>query len=388
MKKNILIITSIFSGRSYSGSDRYTHEISNLLSIDNYVTICTTTSQDYVRWDSHFTEGFSYIDKIKINRFKPNYERNISKFNKNLRKLIKKKNVKSTDYEKFIIEQGPLVPKMIEYIKYNLNNFDIIIFIGYLYYPIVYGIPLCKNKSIIIPTLHDEIVAYFPIYKDLLSIDLIYSFNTPEELEVYKKIYNRVPEKYSIIGTCITLNSISIPDKSNMYGNYILYVGRVDSGKGVGQLISFFKEWKKRFNSDYKLLIAGGGGNPINSDLDIVFLGYVTEDEKYFLIKNSIFLINPSPMESFSIIIMEAWLFKKAVIVNSMSDTMKNHCLRANAGLYYTDIYDFLETLNFFIQNPIKRNMMGENGKRYVEENYSPKVILSKFEQIFSYFKL
>jgi glycosyltransferase involved in cell wall biosynthesis len=164
-------------------------------------------------------------------------------------------------------------------------------------------------------------------------------------------------------------------------------VGRVDSGKGVGQLINFFKEWKKRYNSDYKLLIAGGGGNPINSDSDIIFLGYVTEDEKYFLIKNSTFLINPSPMESFSIIIMEAWLFKKAVIVNSMSDTMKNHCLRANAGLYYTDIYDFLETLNFFIQNPNKRNMMGENGKRYVEENYSPKIILSKFEQIFSYLK-
>ena len=119
-----------------------------------------------------------------------------------------------------------------------------------MYYPIVYGIPLCKNKSIIIPTLHDEIVAYFPIYKDLLSVDLIYSFNTPEELEVYKKIYNRVPEKYSIIGTCITLNPISIPDKPNIYGNYILYVGRVDSGKGVGQLISFFKEWKKRYNYD------------------------------------------------------------------------------------------------------------------------------------------
>ncbi len=84
---------------------------------------------------------------------------------------------------------------------------------------------------------------------------------------------------------------------------------------------------------------------------------------------------------------MEAWLFKKAVIVNAMSDTMKNHCIRSNAGLYYTDISDFMETLNFFIQNPNKRSKMGENGKRYVEENYSPKVILSKFEQIFSYFK-
>ncbi len=155
MNKDILIITSIFSGKSYSGSDRYTHEIASLLSIDNHVTICTTTSQDYVRWDSHFSEGASYIDNLKIIRFKPIYERNISKFNKNLRKLIKKKNVKSSDYEKFIIEQGPHVPKMIEYIKYNVNNFDIIIFIGYLYYPIVYGIPLCKNKSIIIPTLHD-----------------------------------------------------------------------------------------------------------------------------------------------------------------------------------------------------------------------------------------
>ena len=57
MKKNILIVTSIFSGKSNSGSDKHTLEISNLLSQYHDITICTTTSQNYVNWNSPLSEG-------------------------------------------------------------------------------------------------------------------------------------------------------------------------------------------------------------------------------------------------------------------------------------------------------------------------------------------
>lgn len=385
MKKNILIVTSIFSGKSNSGSDKYTLEISNLLSLYHDITICTTTSQNYVKWDSPLLEGTEYFNRIKIVRFKPIKERNIFKFNRFMRKISKNNNLKSSEYDRFIYEQGPIVPNLIEYLKSNHKNFDIILFIGYLYYPIVYGIPICKETAIVVPTLHDESVAYFPIYNHLLSQDLIYSFNTLEELEVYKKIFNRTPDKYSIIGTCTTLNPNFLSEKKCTHQNYILYVGRVEEGKGVGALIEYFKIWKRIHPSDLKLLIVGGGGDPKNSSKDIIYIGYASEEEKYSFLKNATLLINPSPMESFSIVLMEAWLFQKPVLVNSNSDTMKNHCIRSNGGLYFQDLDSFMGTLNYLLKHPEIRKKMGENGKKYVEANYSPDIVLAKYEQIFSY---
>ena len=99
MKKNILIVTSIFSGKSNSGSDKHTLEISNLLSQYHDITICTTTSQNYVNWNSPLSEGTEYLNKIKIIRFKPLKERNIYLFNRYTEKMYKNKNLKSSDYD-------------------------------------------------------------------------------------------------------------------------------------------------------------------------------------------------------------------------------------------------------------------------------------------------
>ncbi len=122
MKKNILIVTSIFSGKSNSGSDKYTLEISNLLALNHDITICTTTSQNYVKWDSPLIEGTEYFNKIKILRFKPLKERNIFKFNRFMKKISKNKNLKSSDYDRFIYEQGPVVPNLIDYLKRHIPH--------------------------------------------------------------------------------------------------------------------------------------------------------------------------------------------------------------------------------------------------------------------------
>ena len=170
----------------------------------------------------------------------------------------------------------------------------------------------------------------------------------------------------------------------NINYKYIIYIGRIDEGKGILDLINYFKNWKINNNSEVKLILAGTGMNKYNSEIDIIFTGFINEKEKQFLIQNSILVINPSPMESFSILVMEAWMNEKAVLVNSKSETLKNHCLRSNAGLYFNDSESFEKCLNFILSNTPLLQKMGTNGKRYVEINYSPDIILEKFNHLFS----
>jgi glycosyltransferase involved in cell wall biosynthesis len=167
---------------------------------------------------------------------------------------------------------------------------------------------------------------------------------------------------------------------------YFVYLGRVDKGKGIIELIDYFLEWNQRHQNQYKLVIIGSGTldkKYINNSC-ISYLGYLSENDKLNYIKNSIALINPSSVESFSIAIMEAWLLEKPVLVNSNSEVMKGHCIRSNAGFYYSDKSIFFEILNYIIKNPITMNQLGMNGKKYVLNNFNSEIILKKFKLIFN----
>ena len=386
MKKKILILTSLFTGKSLGGTDRHTLELSKILSTEYDITICTTNSSDYITWKGDYREGESQIDNIKILRFKIEKQRNIKKFNRLYSNLIKKKYISKEDGINFIIQQGPVVNKLIKYIEQNSVYYDIILFIGYMYFPTINSIPLVKEKTVIIPALHDEPVAYFPIYKDILTDEITYAFNTIEELDLFNKIFHFIPKKNNIIGINISNNyeDNELNRFNNINYKYIIYIGRIDEGKGILDLINYFKSWKNKNNSEVKLILAGTGITKYNSEMDIIFTGFINEKEKQFLIQNSILVINPSPMESFSIVVMEAWMNEKVVLVNSKSETLKNHCLRSNAGLYFNDSESFEKSLNFILSNTILLQEMGSNGKRYVEINYSPDIILEKFNHLFS----
>lgn len=134
----------------------------------------------------------------------------------------------------------------------------------------VFGLPLVEEKSIVIPTFHDEAPAYLPIYKKVLTDRSSYSFNTPEELKVFQNILGFKPNIYSITGMNLnfdqwsgfkensnpnvnfnvsenpkTLNLSNQTKSSDSNIPFLLYVGRVDQGKGFLEMVEWFLEWKK-----------------------------------------------------------------------------------------------------------------------------------------------
>jgi glycosyltransferase involved in cell wall biosynthesis len=233
-----------------------------------------------------------------------------------------------------------------------------------------------KNKSICALTLHDEPPAYFPQFKNIYSSEIAYCFSTIEEWKTYETVFHSSPETYSIIGV-----NVDIPEVKTTQTHpnpYIVYIGRIDGGKGIEQLLEYYSYWKTLAQEVPDLVLLGGGKPPDLIPNGVHFKGFVTLEEKVSYLSNSLFLVNPSPMESFSIVLMEAWLLNKPVLVNGNCDTMKNHCLRSNGGLFFKDSESFAATANFLLQNPNIREKMSVNGNQYVKMNFSKEMIKSK----------
>ncbi|EMN91821.1 glycosyltransferase family 4 protein [Leptospira weilii] len=418
--KKIAVVSPIFSDKVSGGSEKLIFQLVELLATDFEITVLTTRSLDYITWKNSipirrknfFYEGTNHSKpirfeektsslggKYKVLQFTVEKQRNMERFNRLSKKILERPSLQNKEnINHWLIEQGPYAPELIQFIESRKSEYEIFFFVSYLYYPLVFGMPLVAEKSIIIPTFHDEPPAYLPIYKEILTDQSSYSFNTPEELNVFRNVLGYKPSTYSIIGMNLNLDRYSSDPSENIYADYhkssleknsnreetpfLLYVGRVDQGKGFLEMAEWFLEWKKNSKLPHKLKIAGKIAskipNRISEDKNIEFLGFVEEQIKFELIQNCACLINSSPLESFSIVLMEAWLKGKPALVNGRSDVLKGHCLRSNGGLFYFDRKSFFATLDFILNHPKESFEMGRNGKKYVEQNFNPKTVREK----------
>jgi glycosyltransferase involved in cell wall biosynthesis len=381
--KRLALVTSAYYPGAGGGAERHSENFANLLSENYDVTVLTTCAKNYQTWKEEYPEGEEIQDNYKILRFQ-NEGRSFL-FNSYHKNLIKTpESVTEVQFEKWQKLQGPFSEKLISYICNNKNNYDVFLFIGYLYYPVYRGLKEVKHKSVCLLTLHDEPPAYFPSFRKVFTGDSSYCFNTPEEFYLFQKIFQFIPDNYSIVG--MSIEDIKIQSNSKTE-DYFLYLGRIDEGKGIGELLENFLYWKSKTDFSSRLILAGGGdfkslwkkylqNNEYKDSVE--YLGFINENEKARILSSSIALILPSRFESFSIACMESWIQERPVIVNSHSLTLKAHLGRSRGGLYYSDREDFSAILDYLIQNQTVASKMGANGRKYVLLNYNKNLIKEK----------
>ena len=64
------------------------------------------------------------------------------------------------------------------------------------------------------------------------------------------------------------------------------------------------------------------------------------------------------------------------------SEVLVEHCLKSNAGLFYTDRDEFLECASLLLADERLRRTMGRNGKEYIKRNYRWDVIMAKYDRL------
>ncbi len=90
-------------------------------------------------------------------------------------------------------------------------------------------------------------------------------------------------------------------------------------------------------------------------------------------------LVMPSYFESLSMVALEAWALGRPVLANAKCDVLKGQCIRSNAGLYYENRAEFVETLAALEQNRWLSATLGRNGRQFFREHYDWPVIERKY---------
>jgi glycosyltransferase involved in cell wall biosynthesis len=363
------------------GAELLCRTIAEHLSEKISIEIITTCAIDYITWKNEYPAGTSVVNNITVHRFPVDSPRDISKFNA-FSEFIFHQNHTRDDEIQWMKLQGPYSTELLNYIKEHEKCYDFFIFFTYLYCTTFFGLPLVSDKAILVPTAHDEPPIYLSIFNDLFNLPQAILYNTEEERNFIHLKFKTESISHDIIGTGIDVPDIIDPTAfERHYGlqNFIVYVGRIDESKGCKDLFNYFIRYKRENPGSLKLVLLGKAVMELPNNPDIISLGFLSEQDKFNCIKASELLVMPSPFESLSIVLFEAWYCNKPVLVNGNCEVLKGQCIRSNGGLWFSDYLEFAGGLETLIKNPNLRKRLGENGKRFVDGNYCWEMIEEKY---------
>lgn len=387
LKRKICLAVQRYGLEVNGGAELLARQIAEKLTDFYDVTVLTSKAIDYSTWENEYQLDEEEINNVHVLRFPVEHPRTSKAFNFYNDKFLLGKLTREEE-QIWVNEQGPYVPALIDYIRNMKSDYDVFIFFTYLYYQTTMGVPEVKDKAIVFPFAHPEPFMNMAIFDNVFLLPRGFIFETEEERKLVRSKYFNYKIPYFIGGAGVDLPSNISSErfkKKYQVDNYIVYVGRIDTGKNCDELFRYFLKYKQLHPSNLKLVLLGKEMIQIPHDSDIISLGFVSDQDKFDGIAGSNFLVLPSKLESLSIVVLEAFSLSRAVLVNGECSVLKEHCDESKAGLYYEDECEFIKDMEVLLDNEDQRNHMGIAGKEYVHRKYNWDVIINKISDMIEY---
>jgi glycosyltransferase involved in cell wall biosynthesis len=380
----IAIVVQRYGEEITGGSEYLCRMIAERMARKHEVDVLTTCATDYITWKNEYPQGKSTLSGVHVYRFPSVKTRDLESFNRFSEQLYG--NYHSQEDElKWLEDQGPCCPALIDFLKSMSRAYDRLLFFTYLYYPTVHGLRVAPEKSVLVPTAHDEPAIRLTIFREVFSRPYALIFNTNAERDFVKSAFG-IEQRQQVAGVGVDLpNNIdrrSFKRQQGLIEDYFYYGGRIDAGKGCAEMIDFYRRKKSEVPGLPVLLLSGHLSMDLPTDPSIIYLGYLTEQEKLEALQGATCVLIPSVMESLSLLLLEAFAARTPVLVNANSAVLREHCVKSNAGLYYEDYEEFSACLEYLMQRPHLRHQMGINGHQYVNRHYTWSRVISIYEQV------
>lgn len=337
-------------------------------------TVLTTCALDYMCWENYYPEGEESFGRTVIKRFLVDKPRDVALFN-SFSTTLRQRGEKAAleDQEQWMRLQGPMSHGLLEFISDNALNYDAYIFFGYLYATTYFGLPLVRDKAWLVPLGHDEWPIYFSMWDDFFSLTCGFVFQTEEERQFLGKRFPQIDLSGPIAGVGIeppeSLDPHSFRARYGLDGPFLLYVGRIDESKGCAEMLRDFVYLRDAGLAAHELILIGPEVMTVPFHPNIIYLGVVSEEEKWNALAACEWSIAPSRYESLSLSLLESWSVGQPVLVNAESEVLVGHCRRSNGGLWYRTAQELAAILKM-IDEPTREGL-GRQGQRYVQTCYN-----------------
>lgn len=365
------------------GSEAHCRAVAERLAASHEVTVLTTTAKDYVTWANAMPAGDTTEHGVRVRRFPVVRQRRLKRF-ADLSDRVFEGGATPDDEEAWFRENGPDAPALLEHLQRGSAAYDLVLFWTFRYAPSFFGLPLVAEKAVLVPTAEEDAALNLDVVRTLLEKPAGFLFLTPEEQAFVSARAGRPLEPSAVIG--LGLDPVTAASTDALAGldlpaNFLLYLGRIDKNKGCQALFDYFLEYAES-RPEAELVLAGPATLPIPRHPRIRALGYVSDAVRHALLCRARALVVPSPYESLSIVLLEAWNRGVPALVNAHCSVLQGQVRRANGGLHFRTAREFAEGADLLLTNAAVREALGRQGHAYVEQEYRWPVVLGRIEAL------
>ena len=385
LQKKIVIVTPWFDGfvggagtlakgMAYGLNQRGVHA--------SVFTTCSRSPYDDW-WRDDYPAGASEIAGIETHRFPVNRVR--GPYDATIRKITEGSQLTAEDEENFF-KYGINSDKLVAALEKVLDDGHEVLALPYFQGLTHSAIKSHPRKISLIPCFHDEPQFYWNATKTLLANAKHIFYNSQEEkamtIREYGRTVGRRVVEGVVTGVGVEISSADDPasDPSPLPQSYFVYAGRKEQGKNVPLLCAWYLEYVRETGTQSKLVFIGGGEKELLPRSPYILdLGPVSEVEKRRVMQGAKALINLSNNESFSIVMMEAWLSGVPVIASARCAVTTGHVRRAHGGLFVETSEEFSAGLAYLENNEQMRASLGVNGKYFASRHFSHDAVLARY---------
>jgi glycosyltransferase involved in cell wall biosynthesis len=345
----------------------------NLVAAGDDIEIFTTCARDATTWTDAYPEGTEQVNGVPVHRFRSTGSRSPG-FGATSAALFER-GVRGVEIEeRWVDEQGPVCPAALDAVA--SSDADAVVFYPYLYWPTVHGVRRLGHRTVVHPAAHDEPPLRLAPYRDVMSGGRALVFQTEGERDLVRRTFAIEHLPQLLLGLGVE-PAPSAPDGAAARAGlglgdrpFLLCLGRVDDGKGASLLARLFTAYKARHPGPLALVFAGPVVDRPPAHPDVFVAGVVDDTTKWGLLAAAEALVNPSPNEAFSIVLMEAWTAGLPVVVNAACAATREHCARSSGGLWFSGAGSFEAIVARLHTDPRLRARLGAAGAAYVERRF------------------
>ena len=383
----LLFVVQRYGPEVTGGSEALCRAIAQRLAAHHDVTVVTSCATDYVTWANVLPQGASMDGRVTVHRFPSARQRPLHEFWQ-LSDRVFDERASAGEQARWFRLNGPELPGLLEYLARHGRDFDRVVFFTFRYAPSWFGLPLVADRAVLAPTAErDQLIRSSTILAPYFGLPRAFLFLTPEEQAMIAGVAGAPLAPSAVIGSGVdpagappdraALDALGIPR------DFLLYVGRVDRNKGCDVLVRYYAAYAETSGGEaLPLVLAGPLNLPIPTLPGLRALGRVDDATRDALLAHARALVMPSPFESLSLVVLEAWNRSTPVVVNARCDVLLGQVRRANGGLYYRTSDDFSAAVRRLASDADTARAFGRQGLAYVEQEYRWPLVLKRIEAV------
>ncbi len=347
------------------------------------VEVFTSRGLEAKTWADSYAEGTVAINDVTVHRFSagsrhPDFDELSQPV------LSDPARTSMAVAEDWIDLQGPVIPGALD--AAEASDADVIVAYPYLYWPTVAGVRRLGRRIVLQAAAHDEPPIRLPVFETVFAANGGMVFQTNAERRLVERLFPAgLTTPQAIIGLGVepapgdpgvARVALGLGDRP-----YVLCVGRVDEHKGTTILAEWWAAYKARRHGPLALVYAGPIADPPPPHPDLIVAGPVDEGVKWGALRGATALIQPSPFEAFSLVLVEGLAVGTPALVNAFCGPTAEHCALSGGGVAYDGYAMFEAVLDALVADPDLAARLGANGTAYVDRLFRWPALTARYRR-------